>query len=205
MQSQHQGQLWQGDQQRFLQAQLCNALYAREIFALASADNTQRLQRRLASLPYYIERAANTIVSGNCPLELDAHHGGWVAKQTQSPPQHCPLETQRFYQKNAKLGVIVPVLVVELHSVTVKIDSIDEVKDNQVHLNQFGWFTFRGMPAFNNTQSQLRLLKPLKRHFTPAVCGHSWHGKTIAAKRVLSLREMLLASRINWQNFRKPL
>lgn len=197
---QSQGEIWQTDAQRALFAQLCNAFYAREIARLASEPDAARLRRLMLSLPYYIERAATRIVNGNSPLELDANNGSWLAKQKQKPPQHD--HAQVFYQQHAKRGLIVPVLINNASLVRVRIDSVDQLRDNALHCNEHGWFDLSGEPL---EQQSAWLLKPSKEVMTAACCGHQWHFNKRIAPTILSLREMLLASNINWRNLKRPL
>lgn len=198
-----QSQLWPQDEHARLYSELCNAFYTREILMLSQVEQLKPLQKRLASLPYYIERAATHILDGNCPLVLDSQNGGWIAKQRKTSPKHEPEATALFYRKYAFAGLIVPVLVYEGEFITVRIDSLDQVSEQQLHCNQFGWFDFCGQSTASHDYMQL--LKPSKANFSAACCGHRWLGQKGRSPRILSLREMLLAARINWQNFKRPL
>lgn len=193
--------LWQNADKSKLYSELCNAFYVREIKVLSQYQDLNLMQRRLASLPFYIERAASHIVDGQTPLKLDSQNGSWIAKQ----PKHCPLlnevQNSRFFSKSAAVGLIVPVIVNEAQIITIKIDTIDEVHNDKLHCNQFGWFDLAGTGLDNDAQVQL--LKPSKAAFSSACCGHRWLNNKIFTPRVLSLREMLLATRIDWQNFAK--
>ena len=84
---------------------------------------------------------------------------------------------------------------------TVRIDSIDEVTDNGFHCNQFGWVDFSGA---SQEDAKIQVLKPCKIAFSAASCGHVWLMSRISTPRVLTLREMLLAARINWLDFKRP-
>ncbi|RZF85898.1 hypothetical protein CWC26_06510 [Pseudoalteromonas sp. S4488] len=203
-QSEHsqQAEIWQTDAEQALYAQLCNAFYAREIPRLVDEPDTARLKRLLASLPYYIERLAMRIVSGDAPLQLDSQNGSWLEKQKTTPPVYNKRDSKDFYSQHAKRGLIVPVLINDEQCTTVRIDSLDQVSDNKVHCNELGWFDTSG-ESLENTHIQL--LKPAKAVMAAACCGHQWQfNKRITPKR-LSLREMLLASNINWRNLKRPL
>lgn len=193
--------LWQNAEKAKLYSELCNAFYVREIKVLSQYQDLNLMQRRLASLPFYIERAASHIVDGQTPLKLDSQNGSWIAKQ----PKHCPVTNEsqntRFFSKSASVGLIVPVVVNEAQIITIKIDTIDEVHEEKLHCNQFGWFDFTGKNL--DCDDNFQLLKPGKVAFASACCGHRWLNNKIFTPRVLSLREMLLATRIDWQNFAK--
>lgn len=197
-----QAEIWQTDAERALYAQLCNAFYAREIPRLVDEPDAARLKRLLASLPYYIERLAMRIVSGDAPLQLDSQNGSWLEKQKASPPVYNKEDSKNFYTKYAKRGLIVPVLINDEQCTRVRIDSLDQVSDNKVHCNELGWFDVSG-ESLEHIPAQI--LKPSKLVMTAACCGHQWqYNKRITPKR-LSLREMLLASNINWRNLKRPL
>jgi len=191
--------IWQSDAQRVLYAQLCNAFYAREIARLVTEPNEQRLRAILKSLPYYIERAATRVVNGEAPFVLDPQNGSWLDKQKAKPPTQDDLAD--FYSLNNKLGLIVPLLVINDNLSRVAIDSIDQVSDNKLHCNEHGWFDCHGKPL--DGQVGL-LLKPSKATMTAACCGHQWRFSKRSTPRILSLREMLLASNINWRNLKRP-
>lgn len=197
-----QAEIWQTDAERALYAQLCNAFYAREIPRLVDEPDAARLKRLLASLPYYIERLAMRIVSGDAPLQLDSQNGSWLEKQKASPPVYSKEDSKNFYTKYAKRGLIVPVLINDEQCTRVRTDSLDQVSDNKVHCNELGWFDVSG-ESLEHIPAQI--LKPSKLVMTAACCGHQWqYNKRITPKR-LSLREMLLASNINWRNLKRPL
>ena len=85
------------------------------------------------------------------------------------------------------------------------LDSIDEIDraGERIHCNEHGWFAMAGWPQEPDNQHKL-LLKPGKLLMTAVCCGHQWRNGERKTPRLLSLREMLLASRLNWQNFAKP-
>lgn len=200
-------ELFQGDAKRILYAELCNAFYARELLRLSASPETARLSRLIKSLPYYVERAAFHIVNGASPLTLDSQNGSWIAKQMAKAPVPQHQETVKFIEKHAQVGLLMPVLISSPTLSFITLDTLDQVSLNRVHCNQYGWFDTGGNyqdTRINNGQ-KLVLLKPNKRHLTAACCGHRWQNGKRIAPRVLSLREMLLASRINWQNNHRPL
>lgn len=190
--------IWQSDAQRVLYAQLCNAFYAREITRLVSEPSEQRLRAILKSLPYYIERAATRVVNGQVPFVLDPQNGSWLDKQKAKPPSQDDLAD--FYSRYKKLGLIVPLLLDNANQTRVAIDSIDQVSDNKLHCNEHGWFDCQGRSLEGQTAL---LLKPTKATMSAACCGHQWRFNKRCAPRVLSLREMLLTSNINWRNLKR--
>ena len=206
-----QADLFALDQQRVLYAELCNAFYARELHRLSQQCATQfdakRVPRILDSLPYYVERAAFHIVHGHCPLTLDGQNGSWIAKQSTKPLSSDSDANQRFFSAHAQVGILVPVLVTQGHVQLVMIDTLDQVSSNRVHGNQTGWFDLCGQYQDSRLShvQHAQLLVPNKKSFTPACCGHRWQQNKVISPRTLSLREMLLTTRINWKNFKKPL
>ena len=208
--SSQQADLFALDQQRVLYAELCNALYARELQRLSQhlepSGDAARVARMLASLPYYVERAAFHIVRGHSPLTLDGQNGSWIAKQATKAPVPDSEKNHAFYSRFAQIGMLVPVLVAQQGMQYVMLDTLDQVSSNRVHCNQSGWFDLQGQYQDSRIQHQkVTLLWPGKKHFTPACCGHRWQQYKITSPRTLSLREMLLTTRINWKNFRQPL
>ena len=79
-----QASLWQEPQQSVNYAELCNALYERELRLLANIEfaTPQALQNRLKSLSYYINRTALLMTQTNSPLELDIQNAAWQVKQS---------------------------------------------------------------------------------------------------------------------------
>jgi hypothetical protein len=106
------------------------------------------------------------------------------------------------------LGLCLPVHVSALGVEHIELDSLDriEAEDKRMHLNKHGWFDFNGNHVGAKSDKvhgvQKRLLKPSKTLLTAACCGHTWDHKGRSPPRPLSLRELLLSSSINWQNFR---
>jgi hypothetical protein len=205
----NQPHFWQVSSDNQTYTELCNALYERELLRLAkmSAEQLPLLQKRLAALPFYIRRAAANIVTCQSELKLDSQNASWFYKQ----PASCPARKQQadpiasFYQKAAKPGLIVPVYVEQLTQEQIVLDTVDEVDTaaERLHCNEHGWFSFNGTPLQSDNASKF-LLKPNKAIVTAACCGHQWLNNERKAPRVLSLRELLLTSRLNWHNFAKP-
>ncbi|MEI4548646.1 hypothetical protein [Pseudoalteromonas spongiae] len=198
-----QTELWRSSSKSNAYNALCNTFYVREIHRLskASFNNVERLQRRFASLPYYIEKAASHILDGNSPLTLDTQNGSWIAKQSRNLPKYDLEKNTQFFGKNAFVGLIIPVLVYDAEYSTVRIDSVDEVTASGFHCNQFGWVDKAGK---SHEGVGVQVLKPSKTAFSAACCGHVWLLGRATTPRVLTLREMLLAARINWQDFKHP-
>lgn len=194
-------------------AELCNALYERELNHLGSSYYTDiaLLQRRLRGLPYHIKRAARFIGSQNTPFSVDIHNASWISKQSSSRPQ--PNEnseiTSKWFHQHAKFGLAVPVLVKITENIHIELDSIDIIDhaNSALHTNKFGWFTFTGQPLENSAMlqhwqaQQITLLKPTKTIMAGAFCGHVWNHKGKTSPRRLNLREILLASTVHWHTF----
>lgn len=201
---------WQVSRENQTYTELCNALYERELLRLSQLSTEQllRLPNRLASLPFYIRRAASNILQQQTELQLDSQNASWFAKQAAT----CPARKQQadpidaFYRKYAKPGLIVPVYITQLTHEQIVLDSVDEVDSQgmRLHCNEHGWFSFGGTPLESGNSDKF-LLKPAKAIITAACCGHQWLNGDKKPPRLLSLRELLLASRINWHNFAKPL
>ncbi|SFB87076.1 hypothetical protein SAMN02745724_00304 [Pseudoalteromonas denitrificans DSM 6059] len=182
--------------------ELCNALYAREVVRLSRELDEIRLRKLLISLPYYIERASESILQGNSPLQLDGQNGCWIAKQKIKTPNFDKTVNNQFYTKASFPGFILPLAVLNKGELMIKIDCLDQVKKDKIHCNEHGWFELSGQAI---DAQNAYILKPSKTVMTAACCGHRWcQGKRVTP-RLLSLREMLLAARINWLNFTKPL
>ena len=204
--SQQQPQLWQNDPNNLVFADLCNALYERELKKLAKEPNIQlnNLQKRIASLPFYIKRASERIIDFGSPLDLDSQNASWVYRQ----PKECPgpkqkdAEISKFYQAQQKFALIVPIYIENSGVEKLLLDSIDGLKDGNIHTNEHGWFNING-DAMDQSDHHKRLLKPTKVTMTCACSGHRWANQKRTSARALSLREMLLATNINWNHFGK--
>lgn len=208
--------LWQTNKQNNDFAELCNALYEREIRLLANADITsiQNMQGRLKSLSHYINRTANLMISVNelglSPLTLDVQNATWSAKKTSKLSVLVQNEQDVFSwylrlisQKNkASLGLVVPILQAD-HIVLDSIDRIDKEK-KRIRTNVSGWFSLIEI----NVDHSMHLLKPTKKVMLAACAGHQWQGQIKATKLrpvIPNLRELLISCAIDWQNFKRPL
>ena len=199
--------LWQNEQQSIDFAELCTALYERELGLLAKAPTSSApaLQARLKSLPYYVKRTAHLMLQTQTPLNLDVQNATWSAKQG----AHMPLSDQDIESVNewylsAKLthGLVVPVACDSY----IALDSIDRI-DNDNHrfrTNAHGWFYLLDHKLKPETQAKIRLLKPNKRVMTAACSGHSWLNDHKTNPVIPTLRELLLSCAINWRNFKRP-
>jgi hypothetical protein len=191
--------IWQNEAERLAFAELANVFYAREIDTLCRLSDLTRMQRLLKSLPIYVERAARHIVQGEIPLTLDTQNACWLSPIRKAPVPDSD-KASAFYQTSAKLGLVVPILHKDPVYCQLYIDSIDQVSENRVHCNQYGWFTISGEHESDNA---FFLLKPSLAVMTAACCGHQWRLSKPIMPRLLSLREMLLASSINWKDVKR--
>jgi len=209
MMHENQPHFWQASPDNQTYTELCNALYERELLRLSQsgAAELHLLPKRLASLPFYIRRAASSILRYQTTLALDSQNASWYARQF----SRCPASKQqadpidRFYQKAAKPGLIVPLYAEEKTLEHIVLDSVDEIDstEQKLHCNQYGWFSFNGLPL-QADNSNMFMLKPDKTIMTAACCGHQWLNMQKKEPRLLTLRELLLASRLNWRNFARP-
>lgn len=206
--------LWQTHKQNNDFAEICNALYERELHLLANAevDTVQRLQGRIKSLSYYINRTANLMTQvneqGDSPLTLDIQNASWSAKQAANIPLKNQTEHDvlSWYSSNKLvLGLVVPIL----NAHYISLDCIDRIdsENNRFHTNTSGWFSLT--PSGNKgSKSTLELLKPNKQVMLAACAGHCWQNKLSNTKLrpvLLGLRELLLSCAINWKDFKQPL
>lgn len=205
-----QNQLWQNPEHTLIYTELCNTLYERELARLAQTPVEQHglLTRRLKSLSFYVREAASLILQYPSPLQLDSQNACWLHSQSrQCPVPHVDASESifSFYAKSARLGLLVPIYLQEHGVQQILLDSVDEIDQagHRVHCNEHGWFAMAGWPQEPDNQHKL-LLKPSKSVFTAVCCGHQWRNGDKKTPRLLSLREMLLASRLNWQQFAKP-
>ncbi|KAF7772100.1 hypothetical protein PCIT_a2100 [Pseudoalteromonas citrea] len=193
-----QNSLWHDEHERLQFAELVNVFYAREIPALAKRADQEQISRALQSLPYYVERAARHIVQGCVPLELDSHNGSWLCSQKAQPKWQADV-CEGYFKRYAVVGLVVPIIISSDGLTRLAIDTIDQVRDNTVHCNQHQWFNCSGRSHDNDFTM---MLKPSKALLSAACCGHQWRFGKAISPRILSLREMLLASMINWKNVR---
>ncbi len=213
-----QSSLWQPTSDSSNFAELCNALYQREIGLIAKGHfvSHQAIQARLKSLTYYITRTAyamaEVVAQGHSPLTLDIQNASWSAKQTGKIPralQNTAADQSNtlswYFQGEIKVGLVVPVLVND-HVILDCIDRID-VNNNRLHTNVGGWFSSN--PEVNIATRQptpvKALLKPTRTIMASACAGHCWQGNNKQLPIIPSLRELLLSCAINWKNFKKPL
>ncbi|EWH08664.1 hypothetical protein DS2_16339 [Catenovulum agarivorans DS-2] len=186
-------------------AQLCNVFYERELKLLAEFDlEPPRLSKRLAALPFYIKRAAESLLSLENPLQLDTQNGTWSGKQKRRNPAEKLTDEQiaTWLDRYAQIGLIVPVLINDNGITWYRLDCIDAISEGKLRLNEHGWFGLDGACIDNPNK---RIVKANKETMTAACCGHSWIGGDITFPRTLTLRELLLSSTINWANLHKPL
>ncbi|MFT6896028.1 MAG: hypothetical protein ACJA13_000425 [Paraglaciecola sp.] len=191
-------------------AEICNALYERELLVLSQTNftNISLLQRRLAGLRHHIKRAAFHFINHNGPLSVDVHNASWQARQATQcmAAKHDSAKATAWFSVYCRLGLPVPVHVATLGAQHIELDCIDRIEEQRLHLNKYGWYALNGEPDNgDNKQSdtlQTRLLQPNKALLSAACSGHSWDHKGRTAPRTLSLRELLLSANINWKTFR---
>lgn len=198
--------LWQDVQHSSDYAELCNALYERELQVLASSDisSIPTVKGRLKSLPHYIKRTAHLMTQANTPLNLDTQNASWSAQQTAKMPlsgQEIDKVWAWYGKLKIQLGLVVPIALEN----RIVLDSIVRIDQNKQRFctNAYGWFT-----ADNNEQISPnfpRLLKPTLKVMTAACTGHCWQTQGKARPTMPTLRELLLSCDINWQNFKQPL
>jgi len=211
-----QSSLWQTNQQNNDFAEICNALYERELRVLASIESlsVESVQGRLKSLTYYINRTANLMtqvnLQGISPLTLDVQDASWSAKQASKMPLagQAVQEISTWYleliTKNNKLllGLVVPVLC----GGRIVLDCIDRIdtENKRLRTNASGWFSFEdSAESLDNSASKKKLLKPNKKVMLVACTGHCWQNTNKVSPVIPSLRELLLSCAINWRDFHK--
>ena len=130
--TQQQPHLWQDTNSNLVFADLCNALYERELKKLADDSSIPHrfLLKRIGALPYYIKRASERIVSHYSPLNLDSQNASWMYRQ----PGLCPgpkqsdEDIEKFYTKHAKVGLVIPLYFHHVGVEQLLLDTIDGVK-----------------------------------------------------------------------------
>ena len=199
--------LWQDDTKTADFAELCNAMYEREIMLLANSEiqSSQALQGRLKSLPYYIKRTAHLMFQAKTPLTIDVQNASWSGKQA----AHMPLNDQDIESVNKWYssielthGLVIPI-VNDSYIVLDSIDRIDKEK-NRFRTNVHGWFYLDERENVDQQATTNRLLKPNKRVMTAACTGHSWLNDQKVNPHIPTLRELLISCAINWRNFKQP-
>jgi len=198
-------------------AELCNALYERELTNLASSNiqDPLVLKRKLNGLSYHIKNAAEFLLSGQTPIEVDVHNGSWKAKQSSRCPavfkdlDAAKRKTEQWFTKHASRGGVVCVYVNDYGNQHVELDSIDilPTDSTKIHTNRFGWFARDGQYLDDNNELTKRhlhysLIKPTKAILSAACAGHTWNTKGKTSPRTLTLRELLLSTNINWKAFK---
>lgn len=206
---QNQSDIFRHDNQQLHFAELCNALYERELPQLAKITNLSLLQRRLKGISHHIKRAAEDMLRHQGPLQLDIHNASWQFKQSTRPPKTVePEKLSQWFSHYACFGMPLPVICEHLGILHLELDSIDRLEPEQsrLHLNKHGWFSFTGQSEQPlQTDWQKALLLPVRNTLGAACCGHMWKHGNKTQPRTLSLRELLLSNKINWKDFKKPL
>lgn len=177
-----------------------NAIYGREVRALAQQEMApELLQRRLASLPYYIHRAAHALLAAeqHSPLSLDYQNASWQGRSyRQAPKAPAPATTARWLQRHAKLALPVLVRVTAQQVTRIRLDTIDEIRATEVHLNAWGWFTREGTSSESPTITLERPSRPL---LTVALTGQCWRPSGPTLPQPLTLRELFISAVVHWQ------
>lgn len=202
-----QSSLWQSEQQSSDFAELCNALYERELRILATTEvtNVTGLQGRIKSLPYYVKRSAHALLNADSPLALDIQNASWSAKQATALPftsqlQHYSVNVLSWYQNNKLAhGLVVPIAT-QTRVILDCIDRVDE-QNQRFRTNAHGWFNLHEKEL---SHKNYQLLKPTKKIMTAACAGHCWRNSRKVQPIIPSLRELLLSCAINWRNFKQP-
>jgi hypothetical protein len=204
--------IFSDDQRQLYFAELCNALYERELASLAQQkiSNISLLQRKIAGLRHHIKRAAYSLLQSDSPLKVDLHNASWQAKQA-AKCMARNVDAQKnhlWFSTQIEIGRCIAVHVKKLGSEHIELDSVDkiELEQGKIHANKFGWFTTDGQlleqDGLPDEILSIQLLKPSKAIFTAACCGHNWNHKGSGQQRALSLRELLLSLSIDWKTFR---
>jgi hypothetical protein len=204
--------IFSDDHRQLHYAELCNALYERELASLSQQKikNITLLQRKIAGLRHHVKRAAFSLLEHQSPLQVDFHNASWQAKQAAKCMANSFIaeKTQLWFSSNIQIGCTIAIHVKQLGCEFIELDSIDRIErdNNRLHVNKFGWFKIDGEYAEENFRQAdvlcLRLLKPTKAILTAACCGHTWIHKGKGQQKSLSLRELLLSLSINWKTFR---
>jgi hypothetical protein len=221
--------LWQSQQQSSDFAELCNALYEKELIVLARNKclALASLQGRIKSLPHYVKRTAFALLNAQTPLALDIQNASWSTKQVATSPEISQLsaydETVTSWYKSQQLvhGLVVPIAL-NGHIVLDCIDRID-LEKQRFRTNVYGWFYLTDNQKVSDasnraknvgdrasevesevTRSKVNLLKPTKKVMSAACAGHRWKAGQKLQPITPSLRELLLSCTINWRNFKQP-
>ena len=151
--------LWQSEQQSSDFAELCNALYERELMTLARNEYPalSSLQSRIKSLPHYVKRTAFALLNAQTPLELDIQNASWSAKQVSSHPSIGQLisydENVIAWYRSQQLvhGLVVPIAL-NSHIVLDSVDRIDREKQ-RFRTNVYGWFDLSNNESNNESKN----------------------------------------------------
>jgi len=197
--------LLQGDYQSADFAELCNALYERELHLLSHSPTISAafIQGRLQSLPHYIKRTAYSMLHVETPLVLDVQNASWSAKQGLKMPLKGQDEksiNDWYLSMKLNHGLVVPIAT----DSTILLDSIEriDIEQQRFRTNAHGWFYLN---ANEKNKKNRQLLKPNKKVMISACSGHCWLNAHRANPVIPSLRELLLSCAINWHNFKQPL
>lgn len=187
-------------------AELCCALYEREVTALGySPFDPARIKSRLKSLPFYIQKAAWGLIYSSSELKLDIQNASWQAKQVGKPPKLPAKSTvSSWIDKHIAPGLPLPVRVFQDGVVSIKLDSVDRIdyEQKQFHLNRWGWFHFSGEQIQGeDSEVACTVHKPTKSIMSAAAAGHCWNHQGKLPPVALSLRELLLSTLLDWPNF----
>lgn len=194
-------------------AEISTALYERELAVIASGSlqDANRLKQKLRGLPHHVKRAAHYMSGKYSPLTVDSHNASWLDKQPGKCPadKTRPQDNQKWFAQYATYGLVVCVAVSELNQQTIELDSVDRIDadSGRLHVNKFGWFDYDGTShnSMSSPYSVRRLCRPNKALVTAACCGHQWNHKGKIPPRPLTLREILLATALDWHYFRYPI
>lgn len=198
-------------------AELCTALYEKALAELAEQPikQVEFLQKRLGSLPYHVRLAANKLLSGTSPLDIDIHNGSWQSKQKNKCMASLVSQedTQKWLSQFVTFGLALPVHLSENGLEFFELDSVDRIDaaKQRFHLNKHGWFDFSGSSQLGkNEQSNppsliKRVCKPTKGIMSASCSGHCWTSRGKTNTRRLTLRELLLSTTLDWKSFRKPI
>ncbi|MGY0645811.1 MAG: hypothetical protein ACW7DN_14650, partial [Paraglaciecola chathamensis] len=112
-------------------AEICNALYERELMTLAQQpfSNISLLQRKLGGLRHHIKRAAYHFIHHNGPLTVDVHNASWQAKQSASciAKKHDPAKVSTWFSHYARSGLPVAIYSNNMNGEHLELDSIDRI------------------------------------------------------------------------------
>jgi hypothetical protein len=195
-------------------AELCNALYERELLNLASSNikDPSLLKRKLSGLSYHIKNAAEFLINEPTPIEVDVHNGTWKSKQAAKCPaaklvanDEALLKASRWFTENHYRGAVVCIYVNDYGNEHIELDSIDMIPSSakKLHTNKHGWFNLDGTSLEEEkSHTIIQMVKPNKAIVSAACSGHMWNSKGKTIPRALTLRELLLSTNINWTTFK---